>query len=379
MKKKNLLYIVPKMNFFSNGYRGSVMHALGICEGFADNGWNVTIVGGNQIKSFKKDIPSSVRIVEINEPKGPFGFFLWRVKAFNTYLNLKNNNVYSVVLIRYVFSSFFLISLIPLFSSKLQKIILETNGFMSFRFRNIFIFSIERYLFNLFSLIYTVSNKQKNIIENLIKSKTKVVFIPNGCTKKKIKSYNNQSYILRKPRLVCFGTFYKAYNFNLFAKFINKLTKNMDIEIFILGDGPQLKFFKKKLIRNNKVSFHGKFSRNDLGILINLGTDILYLPEQYLSSDAGGISTKLFDYMSTKSPIIAPAGGELNSILFDNNNALLYQRGNFDSFYFCVKNLYKNSHLRSYLSVNSYNDFKKKYTWQIRMKTLINELNLNFR
>ena len=75
MKKNKLLYIIPRMSFFSQGYRGRVMRALGTCEGFAHNGWDVTVVGGNQLKNFRDDLPSSVKIIEINEPGGFLKFF----------------------------------------------------------------------------------------------------------------------------------------------------------------------------------------------------------------------------------------------------------------------------------------------------------------
>ena len=362
------------MSFFSQGYRGRVMRALGTCEGFAHNGWDVTVVGGNQLKNFRDDLPSSVKIIEINEPGGFLKFFFWWMKVFITFLKLKNKNDYSVLLIRYVFSSFFLILLISFFSIKSQKTILETTGFMSHIFRNIpFLYWLERFLFNSFNLIYTDSYKQKNDIESLVNTKTKIINIPNGCTIKKIKSFKTPRCISRVPRLFYFGTVSKFYNFDIFAKFINKLNKSLKIETIVLGSGPYLKYLKKKFVNNDKVTLYGKFVRSDLGFLINYENDILFLPE-LIKNDTGGLSTKLFDYMSIKLPIIAPNGGELSSILFNNYNALLYKRGNFKSFYFCVKKLFNDPNLRSYLAKNSYIDFKKKHTWKIRIKTLIDNI-----
>lgn len=358
------------------------MHALGICEGYADNGWNVTIVGGDYLRTFKEDLPSSVNLYEIPEPKNFFRYPIWWYKIFKTYKRLSGKNKFSHVMIRYVVSSFFIIGAIAFTSSKKQVKILEVNSFAFHMLSNLpkslnfFIAYIEVKLANLFDLIYVVSVTMRDD-PRIKKCKTKVVSIENGATKKSIDFINNAEN--KRLRLVYLGTLMPYWDFDFLIKALNYLN-NMDLDIIFFGDGPELSKLQSK-IKHNNISFYGRFARNDLGYLLNPNTDILLLPpkteEDMILS--GGLSTKLFDYLSMKLPILAPSDGEINSVLTDKYNAILYRRCDINNFSICVEKLKKDRKLREDIALNAYTDFKNKYSWKARMSYIIEETKSNVR
>lgn len=380
MIKKKLLYIVPSLKFFSEGYRGRVMHALGICEGYADNGWEVTIIGGNSLKKFRKDIPSSVVVYEISEPTNLLKYPVWWLKILRAYIKLARENNFSCLMIRYVVSSVFLIAVISILSPKKQKKILEVNSFGYHMLSklpkrlNLFVAAIEYRLTSAFDLIYVVSQTMLSD-SRALKCKTEMICVENGATKKKINFVPDNSSLSLKTRLVYLGTLMPYWNFDFLASAINNLTENLDVEIIFLGDGPELENLRNNLKQKN-VIFHGRFSRNDLGYLLNPSKDILLLPPK-TSVDmllTGGLSTKLFDYLSMKMPILAPSDGEINSVLANSHNAILYKSTSVNDFYECVKKLHDDDHLRKTIALNAYFDFEEKYSWQARMNQIINKV-----
>jgi glycosyltransferase involved in cell wall biosynthesis len=383
MKNQSLIYIVPSLNFFSEGYRGRVMHALGICEGYADNGWDVTIVGGDSLKIFREDLPSSVNLYEIPEPKNFFRYPTWWYRIFKTYKLLSSENKFSHIMIRYVVSSFFIIGAIAFTSSKKQVKILEVNSFAFHMLSNLpkrlnsCIAYIEVKLANLFDLIYVVSVTMRDD-PRIEKCKTKIVSIENGATKKKINFINNNTEN-KRLRLVYLGTLMPYWDFDFLIKAINCLN-NINLDIIFFGDGPELAKLQNK-IKYNNISFYGRFARNDLGYLLNPNTDMLLLPpktEEDMNL-TGGLSTKLFDYLSMKLPILAPSDGEINSVLTDKYNAILYKRCDINNFSMCVEKLKNDKMLRESIALNAYADFKNKYSWEARMSYIIEETKNNVR
>jgi len=377
----HLLYIVSGMNFFSEGYRGRVMHALGICEGFVENGWDVTIIGGNGLKKFKDDMPAKVEIIEVTEPTGYFKYLIWWYRVLYSFLKFNKARITDCLMMRYAFSSYLLMMMIAILSPKHIVKVLEVNSFGYHwlghlgKWINIAVARFEMCLVNFFTLVYVVSDSMVNDHRNY-GCKRKIIAVPNGATTKKINYKYDISDDCVSARLVYLGTLMPYWDFKYLAEAINEFHKNIDNEVVIFGDGPALGEFKSSIINNHLTRFYGQFSRNDLGYLLKPDTDILILPP-HTKEDmvrTGGLSTKLFDYLSMKIPILAPSDGEINSVLYDNFNSVLYKSDDIKSFSISAQKLMKNPELRNEIANNAYNDFIDKYSWRARMKKIITEV-----
>jgi glycosyltransferase involved in cell wall biosynthesis len=375
-----LLYIVPSLKFFSEGYRGRVMHALGIIEGYVQNGWEVSVIGGNELSSFKHDIPHSVNIHEIKEPEGLLKMFKWWYLICRKYSFECRNQEYDTVMVRYVISSFLVSIYIAIFKPLKSKSILEVNCF-AFHALHRFpkwlthvVAMIEMTLVNNFQLLYVVSKTMLNDPRNRY-CKSPTLCVLNGATTNKIVSdYNNK---FTTPKLVYFGTLMPYWDFLFFIDAINYLHQKIDVDVIFLGDGPERELLQNNLKKKELITFFGQFSRNDLGKYISKESDILIYPPKTKEDMllTGGISTKLFDYLSMQMPILAPSDGEINTVLFDRRNALLYKSDEVASFSKCVQVLLQDKSLRKNISNDAFQDFSNKYSWRARMKTIIDGCN----
>ena len=75
LNKKRILYILPKKDYFSQGDRGRVSHALGVAEGLSQIDHAVTVLSGEGITGYARRVPKSVRLECVPKKR-----FLWNFK-----------------------------------------------------------------------------------------------------------------------------------------------------------------------------------------------------------------------------------------------------------------------------------------------------------
>lgn len=375
------LYVVPRIKFFSEGYRGRVMHALGVAEGISKiNDENkVYLLGGSDLNKYCHDVPSNTELIEIKEEPGLLGFLKWQIAIYKEAKRRMLSGDINHLIIRYNISSFVSIFLLSLISKKITKTI-EVNYFaFQFYFNDNYIFnmviaSLERLLVNKFSLLYVVSDKaaKDKRIENV---KAKIISIPNGVTSKPITFNTKKKKENNITRLLYLGTLMYYWDWEPIIKAFNN--SNDLYELHFYGDGPKFEYLKNSFKQNKIVKFHGQFSRNNLGSILDENHDVLFLPPKTLKDmkNTGGLSTKAFDYLSMKLPIIVPSDGELLNVYAHRHNCLFYDRNKPNEINKAVQQISDDADLRKNLSKNAYSDFKNNYSWKSRMKILINSIN----
>ena len=102
---------------------------------------------------------------------------------------------------------------------------------------------------------------------------------------------------------------------------------------------------------------------------------ILLAPYQKDTIVPGGAITsdwmsplKIFEYMSSKRPLISSNLEVLKEVLIHKENCLLVNPENLDDWVLAIKLLQSNSKLKNYIIKNAYNDFKEKFSWNVRVK-----------
>ena len=204
------------------------MHALGICEGYAENGWIVTIIGGKSLSLFHDDIPSSVKIIELKEPKGILTYPIWWIRVLKSYIEQQRKEEFNTVIVRYVMSGFLLSMFIGLKSSSCSKTILEVNSFAYHAFANIprwlnlLISRLEMIIVNRYKVLYVVSETMAKDPRNK-ECKAKIVCILNGATSKEIEYKPASEKIPSSNRLVYMGSLMPYWDFEYLINAINCL------------------------------------------------------------------------------------------------------------------------------------------------------------
>jgi glycosyltransferase involved in cell wall biosynthesis len=358
------------------------MHALGVCEGFCENGWDVTIIGGESLNQFAKDMPDSVKCVELTEPKGSFRYIKWWIRLYKVIKINAANDCSTLLILRYaVLANPFLGAIATLLPKKIKKV-LEVNSFAyhmigkSYKPISSFVSFLESIVINRFDALYLVSNAMLTDKRTKRFSVPKFV-IPNGATTKEI--WTEQELYkkrINEIRLVYLGTLMPYWDFDFLAKVINQLHKRFDIKVAFYGDGPMIPELFSLLKRKDLVEFGGRFDRNDVGKLLKREKDVLLLPPKTKEDMilTGGLSTKMFDYLAMELPILAPSDGEIPSVLKHKNNCLLYNTKDPGDFAVQVNRLLKSKVLCMELAYQAHQDFLQSYSWKARMLSLIDGL-----
>ena len=129
-----------------------------------------------------------------------------------------------------------------------------------------------------------------------------------------------------------------------------------DIHLIILGAGPEEEKIKD-LVKNHKnIHFFGYQNKNQTISLIR-GSDILIQPSLY-----EGISSTILESMACKTAIIASDVGGNRELIENNQNGIIIESHNIDSFVEQIINLFDNEQLRQLLVDNALKAVEK-YNW----------------
>ena len=129
-----------------------------------------------------------------------------------------------------------------------------------------------------------------------------------------------------------------------------------DIHLIILGAGPEEEKIKD-LVKNHKnIHFFGYQNKNQTISLIR-GSDILIHPSLH-----EGISSTILESMACKTAIIASDVGGNRELIENNQNGIIIESHNIDSFVEQIINLFDNEQLRQLLVDNALKTVEK-YNW----------------
>ena len=188
-------------------------------------------------------------------------------------------------------------------------------------------FEIQKYLINKFNII-----KEKiNIINFGIDTE---FFIKKKYNTNLSKKYNLTN---KTTSIVCLRGHEKIYDLKTLIKGVDIASKKIDLRCLIFNEGPETKEYKKisnQLGLNNIISFHGKYSQNDL-------PEIFSVCDAYVSSSLsdGGIAASTAEAMSCElTPIIT--NNSDNSYWISNNiNGFLFEDKNYEELANIILNL----------------------------------------
>jgi glycosyltransferase involved in cell wall biosynthesis len=82
---------------------------------------------------------------------------------------------------------------------------------------------------------------------------------------------------------------------------------------------------------------------------------------------------KLFEYMSSAKPIISSDHAALREILEDNRNCLLCEPDDVEQWVRAIRRIRQDKQLRDRIAQAAYNDFRDKYTWDKRIRHILDE------
>ena len=354
-------YLLPKNAFFKRGYRGSVMHALGIIDGFNQNGVPLTVLHSGGLENFIEQ-PNAIR----SGIKG----------KISTIKLLREPE--TRLLIRYSISNLLYIVFLQLIAKNKRAICLEVNSVSKMYDKhygaNFFVHTVEKMILKNIKVFYVVSKTAKLfLIDQLNVPEANILVLPNALKGRKLPASVPLESIAETgetARMVYLGSLQPYYNIHEVCEWLSEFNENKGekVKLHFYGndDRDSIQAIGEKFV--DLLYFHGSYNNEDIDKILSKN-DILILPNKINTLAAYISPIKLFEYMSLKAPILASAVGQNNEILSHNHTALLYNSK--DGFFESLKNLLQDVKLRETLSSNAYREVMELHTWEIRIKELI--------
>lgn len=160
------------------------------------------------------------------------------------------------------------------------------------------------------------------------------------------------------------------------------VAKNMPgVGFHIIGGYDQdVKKWKDQTAQFQNIYFYG-FLKNSLLPNIYPQLDVLMAPYQKSVYGGKGIRDasrwmspmKIFEYMSHKKAIISSRLPTIQEVLTDGSNSILCDPGNEKEWQTAIQKLHEDTTFRTRIAEQAYQDFMRKYTWQIRARKALGE------
>lgn len=176
-----------------------------------------------------------------------------------------------------------------------------------------------------------------------------------------------------------FGHLYPGRGIDIIIELAQRLPK---IDFHIVGGNKEDIKYWKSLYYLDNLNFHGFVPPSEVYKYRN-SCDILLAPYQNRVSVAGNSGDtskfmsplKIFEYMSSKKPIICSDLKVLREVLNDDNSVLI-ECNNVDAWERAIVSIIDDNKKADELATKSYNDFLAKYTWLQRAKDLLKDNSL---
>lgn len=334
------------------------MHALGVIHGFQRNGYKTVIYSGFFEKQrflhgeYKPHLFLNLKL----------STFFWRTKFWLILILRFNLSFYDRIIIRYSMSSivFFLILIL---TRKNKLITIELNSLCSdwvkIEILKTIIFFVESKILSNFKNIICVSNLHCKLFSNS-------TFIPNGCFP--IIFQNKEFFNNELPNIKIFGTLHDYYDYDCF-EVLDKILKTKIVNtIQVYGSGTM---FDKLSQKYNHFSFYGHYNHYELSNLISINNDILFVPpkKEFDLKFTGGLSTRLFEFIGSGAITLLP---NYEDTPFDKKSVFVYDYRDITTITDLIIKIISLKGKLSKLTSKNQSDFLSKYSWESRVKEMIN-------
>ncbi len=361
MKNKQKLLYIANTHFPSNS--AHTIQIINMCESFNEFS-DVSLLSffkdSYDVLKEKYNIVNDFNIININSKKH-LSYYLRELILIKQYLKLKQK--FEIIYTRSLFVS----SFIKFFTkSKLYYEIHDDDN--DNLLKRIIKFPFQILAYNLSDKLIFTNHNLYDLAKKFIVNKKKIIIAQNGVSINKFNKSMDKNIISSKYKLpsnkkliVYIGGIQKWKGSNLIEESAQKDKNNMNFYIIVGSE--------KKNITSN-LKYINYLSQKEVLEILNIA-DILIIPNsaKYDCSRKYTSPLKLFEYMASKTPIIASDVESIKKIASENE-VLFFRADDSNDLLEKIEKLNSDIELRKKLINNSYNIAKKSSNY-LRAKKII--------
>jgi glycosyltransferase involved in cell wall biosynthesis len=383
-----ILIVLPG-KYFKDRIGGSVSHTIGVIDAMIDSGHEVFFCSSDKIPYYDREIKYSLlKVKELNLPK-----FNRVYRDFSIYIQLKDIIKHvkpDVVYIRWRQNIFWG----RLFGGRNYKIVFECNTppTMSLQYNSCrsgkiikkLTRTLDKKICIYSDLVSAVSDTVRNfLVEEVGCDENKIIVNPNGVDTRRFSPEGNNhrdKYGIGTDNIVIgyTGLFRPQHGIEILIKAFKDLNKEQSgrLRLIIIGSGENdyERKLKNMAIDDKDIIFTGKVPFNSMPSYLRT-CDIMVSPQIPLNGEIFHQSPiKLYEYMAAGRPVIASNIGQMNDVINDGFNGLLFESGNIKSLSNRLAELISDYNLRKALSENARREAVELYSWKNNIKRITGRL-----
>lgn len=236
---------------------------------------------------------------------------------------------------------------------------------------------VDRQIFNMADSFVVVSTYLKDHLVNLGVDIRKIIVTTNAADPDRFNpsiggSAIRNKYALGGRKVIGFaGGFYPWHGLDILLDSFLSVKKDIkDAVLLLIGDGPikdRLQTRVKELSLEKDVIFPGRVNNDDLPSYI-AAFDIAVMPD----SNNYGSPMKVYEYMSTGKPVVAPRLGPLEDGITDGKEGLLFTPRNKNELSIALKKLLLDESMRNRMKNCARENIISKHTWRKNGEAVLN-------
>lgn len=376
MGKVRVAYVLSKSDYFSEGERGRVSHALGVIEGLVGNGLPVAVYSGPGLGKFVDGGGRKVEVFEVGAGSGGLGRIgesSWRRRL--TRLLSKHIDKVDAVILRYAASQQILVRRVARLAEEHDcTSILEVNS-LAYHYLGFLpqiigdaVRRIEVSSLSEFEVVYVVSNGLKDQVEEA-GCDSEVVVVPNAASEELAGRTHRDDVEGVCKRIVYCGVFQPYYDFDVLIDAFHGLDREGAILAFY-GYGPGLSDAQEHAAGDRRIQFQGRYDHDRLPELMHPEQDVAVLPYSESSLSEIGSPTKLYEYLALGVPIVGADVGQVGEVVEHGRTGYLYRAGDVASLADTLAYVLDHPEERRRVGASAAKEFLREHTWKARMSTI---------
>ena len=372
-----------KLIYFSNSLvpsrAANSVHVMKMCNAFANSGYKVTLIakkGNNKNNKNNKNIfydygvNESFKLILVPNVKLPFFHLLFPLFSIIYAIIHRPNIIYS----RNIYSTFFA-TILGL------KSVYEAHSPETFTNKSRIIFNRLYKNKNILKIV-VISNALKNIMISEYGVSNKLLVAHDGADLPILSSFKEFNYFNKNDdsfNAVYVGHLYKGRGIDIIVA-LAELCNEINFHI-VGGTNENIEYWTTKTNHIKNINFYGFITPKETE-KFRLNADVLLAPYQNKVAISGGKGDtskwmsplKIFEYLSSNTPIICSRISVLEEVLTHNQNSVLCDPENVNEWRNALIMLKEDENMRNRIALEGLDLIKNKYTWYIRAKYLLSNV-----